>query len=127
MTKHGIVASAAALALMGALSCRVGEGPTSTSGRESTTKQQATTSSLQRYVGRTVGELISELPEPYREVGPLDEPPGKLIGFALRFPNNRRIEVYCFDLEHVERFSETRSWDFEAFKKEKISKVVVKP
>jgi hypothetical protein len=130
---RGIAASAAALALLGVLSCRVGEGATSR-GREGTAKQQGTgrdeffqTSSLQRYVGRTVGELVSELPEPYQEVGPIDEPPGKLIGFALRFANNRRIDVYCFDLKQVERFSKERSWDFETFKKEKISKVVAKP
>jgi hypothetical protein len=115
---------AAVLALL-AVSC---------AGREATPNKASTrgseffdTASLQRYVGRTVGELVADLPEPYREVGPLDEPPGKLIGFALRFPDNRRIEVYCSNLEHVERFSEQRSWDFEAFKKEKISKVVARP
>jgi hypothetical protein len=106
----------------------------SCSGRETTPNRASTrgseffdTASLQRYVGRTVGELVADLPEPYREVGPLDEPPGKLIGFALRFPNNRRIEVYALDLKYVERFNEQRTWDFEAFKKETISKIVAAP
>src|SRR5262245_13410526 len=123
MTMRGIAAYSAALALFGALSCGAGERA-ALKGGEGTARQQSTgqdeffrTSSLQRFVGRTVGELVAELPEPYREVGPLDEPPGKLNGFALRFSDKRRIDVYCSELKYVERFNRERKWDFEMFKK----------
>ena len=81
---------------------------------------------LKTYVGRTVEEFVEALPLKYHDVYPLDEPPGKLIGFALKFSNGYVVDVFCDDLAHVQRFSEQRQWDFATFLREKISKVGVR-
>jgi len=81
---------------------------------------------LNTYVGRTVEEFVGALPLRYYDVYPLDEPPGKLIGFALKFSNGYVVDVYCDNLTHVQRFSEQRQWDFSTFLREKISKVGVR-
>jgi hypothetical protein len=81
---------------------------------------------LDTFIGRSVGEFDAALPLRYHDVYPLDEPPGKLIGFALKFANGYVVDVFCYDLTHVQRFSEQRQWDFATFLREKISKVGVR-
>ncbi len=85
------------------------------------------TPSLQRYVGRTVGEFLSDLPVQYEDSYPLDEPPGNLGGYEFSFPGGYIVSVYTKHLKYVAGFSDQRKWDFEAFKKESISGIEMRP
>ena len=78
-----------------------------------------------KYVGRTVKEFVADLKLQYEDLYPLDEPPGKLIGFAFRFADNYVIDVYTYELRHTKRFSKDLQWNFESFLQEKISGITV--
>jgi hypothetical protein len=74
-----------------------------------------------KFVGQTGNQLVSALPRPYRDVYPIDEPPGKLIGFALKFSGGWVVELYAAELKHVERFRENLDWKVEDFLRETIT------
>jgi hypothetical protein len=81
---------------------------------------------LDKFIGKTVDELLlNDTVKLYTNYFSSDEPPFKLDHFNLVFANGLYLKIYSFDLKFVERYSLERKWDFETFKKEKISKLVI--
>jgi hypothetical protein len=79
----------------------------------------------QGYIGKPVGSLLTDLPIIYMKYYYLHEPPCVLQGCIFYFSNGKKLVVYITgqELQYLERFSKECTWDFEAFKKEKITDV----
>jgi hypothetical protein len=79
----------------------------------------------QSYIGKPVGALLKDLPITYKEYRYLHEPPCVIQGCIFYFSNGKKMVVYITgqELQYLERFSKECTWDFEAFKKEKITDV----
>ena len=81
---------------------------------------------LKTFAGKTVQQLVSAFPRPYVDAYPIDEPPGKLRGFAFKFADGRVLDVYASELKFVEKFSETADWKVQDFLRETITNIEVR-
>ena len=77
-------------------------------------------------VGQTVGEALQRIKEDYVDYVFFDEPPGNLLGCKIYYPEGKRLYLYTYRLEHVERVNPRGEWSFEAYKKERIGDVKLK-
>ena len=82
---------------------------------------------LNNYIGKTVSELLEkDTIKMYNHYYWSDEPPGKLYYLSLVYARGLYLKIYpvCKNGQAVQ-FSETSNFDFEAFKKEKIEKIII--
>jgi hypothetical protein len=81
---------------------------------------------LKKFKGRTVQEFASAAPIGYRDAYPIDEPPGKLIGFAFQFPNGVVADVYCNNLKYLVKYNEQGYWSLPTFLRETVTDIKVR-
>lgn len=81
---------------------------------------------LQDYLNKPVSDLLENKKySKYTEWYWIDEPPMKLKGAVFYYPNGVSIEVYINTYNYVKHYDHKRNWNFDDFKKENISSILL--
>ncbi len=78
-----------------------------------------------KYIGKEVTYLLKQdYIKDYESYSFRDEPPGMLQGIELKLSNNFYVRIIVQKCQYVKNPDFERKWDFDLFKKEKVSKII---
>jgi hypothetical protein len=95
--------------------------------RDTTIRNQLIALDLSSFKGKTVEEVLqNEIIGKYKEYWWTDEPPGKLQSLNLTYARGLYLKIFPVRKDgQAVQFSETATFDFESFKKLKISELKI--
>ena len=95
--------------------------------RDTVIRNQLMTLDLSKFKGQTVESLLqNEMVGNYKALWWTDEPPGKLRSMNLTYARGLYLEIFPVRKDgQAVQFSKTLNFDLEAFKKLKISEVII--
>ncbi|WP_462253450.1 hypothetical protein [Ferruginibacter sp.] len=94
--------------------------------RDTTIRNKLLKFDLNNFIGKRVNDLLSnETIAEYDTYWFSDEPPFKLNCLYLKYANGLYLKVFASSLRYQPRYSKERKFNFELYKKEKISKIVL--
>lgn len=79
---------------------------------------------LRQFIGKPVGYFLSRINEEYFRYDFLDENPGVLSKCVVYY-DECLIVLTVSTYDYINRYDPNMNWDFEEFKKEKISKIEI--
>ena len=81
---------------------------------------------LEVYIGNSVSHFFDSVPFKIIKYGLVPtHNPGWLSGVYIKFSEKCSIKIFVDDFKYVPQYSAQEKWDWELFKKESISRIVV--
>lgn len=78
------------------------------------------------YIGKTINEfIVAECDTIDLNYYIVDDPPGKATSLVIVLNNDISVELFVDKFNFMNPFDMKRVWDFEKYKKEEISKIIL--